>query len=277
MHRQETGIVFDDIASKVWPSGTLVRDIAYTATFTKQNIRNEGTAIINMSVAEDWVKGPAASVTEGRDYTYIMAYGYDTEGNKQGAILSKRYITTHNGLDYYEAEVPESARYLSKFALVKLSGSGNPFQLITLTVASHIDLGDGGGGGGSAPVAVQNTVAPEIKPAALPDSGKTAKIYANLQGVISQATILQSSDGLATVTIGEGIVAKDSVGKSLSSIAIKAIPADEMHAIPPGSAFTFQGMAYDLQPDNATFSPDNNNQFHGPAGTVGTGVRCKNI
>ena len=249
-------IVFDDIASKVWPSGTLVRDIAYTATFMKQNIRNEGTAIINMSVAEDWVKGPAASVTEGRDYTYIMAYGYDTGGNKQGAILSKRYITTHNGLDYYEAEVPESARYLSKFALVKLSGSGNPFQLITLTVASHIDLGDGGGGGGSAPVAVQNTVAPEIKPAALPDSGKTAKIYANLQGVISQATILQSSDGLATVTIGEGIVAKDSVGKSLSSIAIKAIPADEMHAIPPGSAFTFQGMAYDLQPDNATFSPE---------------------
>jgi len=252
-------IVFDDIASKVWPSGTLVRDIAYTAIFTKQNIRHEGTAIINMSVAEDWVKGPAASVTEGRDYTYIMAYGYDTEGNKQGAILSKRYITTHNGLDYYEAEVPESARYLSKFALVKLSGSGNPFQLITLTVASHIGSGgeEGGGGGGSSkPVAVQNTVASEIKPAALPDSGKTAKIYANPQGIITQATTLQSTDGLASVTLGEGIVAKDSIGKSLSSIAIKAIPADEMHAIPQGSEFTFQGIAYDLQPDNATFSPE---------------------
>jgi beta propeller repeat protein len=247
--------VFDDIASKVWPSGTLVRDIAYTATFSKQNIRNEGTAIINMSVAEDWVKGPAASVVEGRDYTYIMAYGYDTDGNKLGAILSKRYITTQSGLDYYEAEVPESAQYFSKFALVKLSGSGNPFQLITLTVASHIGLGEGGGGGGSAPVAVHNTVAPEIKPPALPDQGKTAKIYANLQGVISQATTLQSTDGLATVTISEGIVAKDSTGKALSSIAIKAIPADDIPAIPTGSAFAFQGIAYDLQPDNATFSP----------------------
>jgi beta propeller repeat protein len=247
--------VFDDIASKVWPSGTLVRDIAYTATFTKQNIRKEGTAIINMSVAEDWVKGPAANVTEGRDYTYIMAYGYDTEGNKRGAILSKRYVTTYNGLDYYEAEVPE---YFSTFALVKLSGSGNPFQLITLTVASHIGIGgggDGGGGGGSAPVAVQNTVVPEIKPPTLPDPGKTAKIYANLQGVISQATTLQSTDGLATVTIGEGIVAKDSSGMALSSITIKAITADDIHAIPTGSAFAFQGMAYDLQPDNATFSP----------------------
>jgi hypothetical protein len=198
------------------------------------------------------VKGPAANVSEGRDYTYIMAYGYDTEGNKRGAILSKRYVTTHNGLDYYETEIPESASYLSSFALVKLSGSGNPIQLVTLTVASHISSG---GGGGSVPVAVQNTVAPEIKPTTLPDPGKTAKIYTNLQGVITQATTLQSTDRLATVTIGEGIVAKDSSGKALSSIAIKAILTDSMPAIPPGSAFAFQGMAYDLQPDNATFSP----------------------
>jgi PKD repeat protein len=245
---------FDDVASKVWPSGTLVRDIAYTATFTKQNIRKEGTAIINMSVAEDWVKGPAASVSEGRDYTYIMAYGYDTSGNKKGAILAKHYVTTDNGLDYYEAEVPESASCLSTFALVKLSGSGNPFQLITLTIASHISSGSGGGGG-SAPVAVQNTLAPEIQPPTLPDPGKTAKIYANLQGVISQATTLQSTDGLATVTISEGIVAKDSTGKALSSITLKAIPADGVPAVSPGSAFAFQGLAYDLQPDNATFSP----------------------
>jgi beta propeller repeat protein len=243
---------FDDVASNVWPSGTLVRDIAYTATFTKQNIRKEGTAIINMSVAEDWVKGPATSVIEGRDYTYIMAYGFDTGGNKQGAILAKHYVTTNNGLDYYEAEIPESASYLSTFALVKLSGSGNPFQLITLTIASHISSGSGGG---SAPVAVQNTVSPEIKPTTLPDPGKTAKIYANPQGVITQVTTLQSTDGLASVTISEGIVAKDSSGKALSSITIKAIPADSVPAIPAGSVFAFQGMAYELQPDSATFSP----------------------
>jgi beta propeller repeat protein len=245
---------FDDVASKVWPSGTLVRDIAYTATFTKQNIRNEGTAIINMSVAEDWVKGPAASVTEGRDYTYIMAYGFDTMGNKRGAILAKRYVTTNNGLDYYEAEVPESASYLSTFALAKLSGSGNPFQLITLTVASHIGT-EGGGGGSGTPVVVQTTVSPEIKPAPLPDPGKTAQIYSNLQGVISQATILQSTDGLATITIGEGIVAIDSTGKALSSITIRALPADSVPEIPTNSAFAFQKIAYELQPDSATFSP----------------------
>ena len=214
---------FDDVASKVWPSGTLVRDIAYTATFTKWNIRDEGTCIINMSVAEDWVKGSAASVTEGRNYTYIMAFGFDTLGNKRGAILAKRYVTTNNGLDYYEVEVPESASLSLHLRSRQTLRSGNPFQLITLTVASHI--GSGGGGEmvvASTPVAVQNTVSPEIKPTTLPDPGKTAKIYANLQGVITQATTLQSTDGLATVNIREGIVAKDSTGKALSSITIKA-------------------------------------------------------
>jgi hypothetical protein len=145
--------------------------------------------------------------------------------------------------------------YLTNFGLAQVSGSGNPIQLITLTVASHIGSGEGVGGGSSQPVAVQNTAAPEIKPPIPPDPGITAKIYSNLQGVISQATTLQSTDGLAKVTISEGIVAKDSSGKALSSITIKAIPADSVPAIPPGSAFVFNGMAYELQPDSATFSP----------------------
>lgn len=247
--------VFDLIASKAWPSGTLVRDIAYTATFTKHDFSNEGSSTINMSVAEDWVKGSSPSVAEGRTYTYIMGYGFDREGNKYGAILPIRYITNNTGMDYYEAEIPESASYLSTFALVKLSGSGNPFQLVTLTIASHIGLGGDGGGEGSTPVAVQNTVSPEIKPPPLPDPGKTAKIYANPQGVISQATILKSTDGLATVMVSEGIIARDSAGKALSSLQIKAVPADMLPPIPAGSPVIFQGMAYELQPDNATFTP----------------------
>jgi hypothetical protein len=252
---------FDDVASKVWPSGTLVRDIAYTATFTKQNIRNEGISVINMSVAEDWVKGPASSVTEGRDYTYIMAYGYDSQGNKRGAILSKRYISTQNGLDYYEAEVPESASYLSTFALVKLSGSGNPFQLITLTLAEiigpPIDLPSSDGTEISVPVSVviQNTTSPSIKTPVPLDTGRTAQIYLNAQGVVTQATTLQSTDGLASVSIREGIVAKNSTGAVLSSITIKSIPDGSVPGIPDGSAFTYAGMAYELQPDNSTFSP----------------------
>jgi beta propeller repeat protein len=258
--------VFDDIASRVWPSGTLVRDIAYTATLTKQNIRSDGISVISLSVAEEWVNRSEPSVSAGRDKTNIMGYWYDDAGNKFGAILTKHYVTTVNGVDYYEADIPESAGNISTFALAKLSGSGNVFQLFTISVGSRVIPstggstpvavhGGGGSGGGSIPIAVQNTQSPEIRPPAPPDAGKTAKIYANNDGVVTQETTLQSTDGLAAVVISEGLVVKDNTGKPLSSITIRAIPKDSLPALPAGSAYAFDGMAYELQPDGATFSP----------------------
>ena len=222
---------------------------AYTTKITKTNFPPGATAKFHMSVNASWV----ASIADGRNQTFIQRISDDAS---IGEVLQTRYLfhDSVNNLDYFEADSP---RGLSTFGLSLLSGSGNPIQLITLTVASHIGSGGGGGGssGGSTPVVVQNTVLPEIKPLTLPDPGKTDKIYANLQGVISQATTLRSTDGLATVTISEGIVAKDTIGKALSSITIKAIPADSIPAIPAGSAYAFSGMAYDLQPESATFSP----------------------
>ncbi len=234
--------VFDDIASRAWPSGTLVRNIAYTATFTHQNIRSDGISVINMSVAEDWVKGNESSVSAGRDKTNIMGYWYDNAGNKFGAILTTRYIATVNGMDYYEGDIPESAVNRSTFALAKLSGSGNVFQLFTISVGSRIiPPGEGstpvsvhggsGGGGGSVPIAVQYTQSSEIKPPEPPDPGKTAKIYANNEGIVTQETTLQSTDGFAAVVIPEGFVVKDSTGKPLSSITIRAIPKDSLPAL----------------------------------------------
>jgi len=239
---------FEYFASMIPPTGyTTVSTIPFTAHITKDPPFGQGTATINMSISASWFDSLNDTSTAP---IVIIGTGYNSLGNTIGTGL-KPTRNRVGDMDFFTAEVP---LYLTKFGLAQVSGSGNPFQLITLTIASHISSGSGGGGG-SAPVAVQNTVAPEIQPPTLPDPGKTAKIYANLQGVITQATTLKSTDGLATVTIGEGIVAKDTIGKSLSSITIKAIPADGVPAVSPGSAFAFQGMAYDLQPDGATFSP----------------------
>ena len=226
---------------------------AYTTKITKVNFPTGATAKFHMSVNS----GRVASIADGRNQTFIQRISDDLS---VGEVLRTRYLYTDpvKNLDYFEADSP---RGFSTFGLSLLSVPVNPFQLITLTIASHIGLGEGddgggAGGGGSAPVAVQNTVAPEIKPPALPDPGKTAKIYANLQGVITQATTLQSTDGLATVTIGEGIVAKDSIGNVTLINIHQSNSCRQMYPpYPPGSAFAFQGMAYDLQPDNATFSP----------------------
>jgi beta propeller repeat protein len=257
---------FDTLARNSQPTGTTLRDIAYTAQFTKTNIINEGTGIINMSVAQSWVQGSASTIDEGRSYTYILGYGYDSEGNKRGAILTTQYRFSSGGLDYFEAEIPENLAYLSTFALSKLSGSGNPLQLITLTVASHIipspsgsddDNGPGPAAGTGKAAAIEPAPNANPPPALLapPDPGKTEKIYANAEGVITQATLLESTDKYAQVSIGLGVVAKDATGAPLSSVTLTEIPAESLPSIPSSTTYTFAGMAYDLGPDGAHFSP----------------------
>jgi beta propeller repeat protein len=247
--------IFEDIASRVPPSGTLVRDIAYTATFTRKNIWNDGIDIINMSVGEDWVKGPDpdTTVAEGRDLTYIIGYWNDKAGNRVGGILSKRYVTTSEGMDYYEADIPASSGERSTFALVKLSGSGNPIQMISFLLAQVINPQYAGGG--NRPDVVQTVITPEIKPTGTPDPGKTAKIYTNAQGVITQATTLTSNDGLASISLGLGVVSTDTRGNPLSSISITRISGENLPGSSPKTDLSAAGMFYEIQPDGVTFSP----------------------
>ncbi len=208
-----------------------------------------------MSVSEDWVKGPDpdTTVAEGRDLTYIMGYWNDKAGNRIGGILSKRYVTTSEGMDYYEAEIPESAGDQSTFALVKLSGSGNPIQMISFLLAQVINPQYAGGG--NRPDVVQTVNTPEIKPTVTPDPGKTAKIYTNAQGVITQATTLTSNDGFATISLGLGVVATDTNGSPLSSISITRISGENLPGASPKTALSAAGMFYEILPDGVTFSP----------------------
>jgi hypothetical protein len=41
----------------------------------------------------------------------------------------------------------------------------------------------------------------------------------------------------------------------LGSLSIRRIPAEELPSAPPGEALSFAGMAYEIGPDGATFSP----------------------
>jgi len=240
--------------------------LAYTTNISRSNFGAPGDCSINMSVGTDWVAG-FEGIAEGRNATYLIATGYDTEGNYYGIVLPATY-RLHDpvtNLDYFTSEIPARYSFLSKFSLAKLSGSGNVFQLFTISVGSRIipssggstpvSVHGGGSGGGSVPIAVQNTQSPEIKPPEPPDPGKTAKIYVNNNGVVTQETTLESTDGFAAVIIPEGFVVKDSTGNPLLSITIKAIPKDNLPALPAGSAVAFDGMAYELEPDGATFSP----------------------
>jgi hypothetical protein len=181
------------------------------------------------------------------------------DGNS-GQILPTNYLYTDpvNNLDYFEADSPLG---LSTFGISSLTGNNNPFQVITFIAAAVISSPGNpgpaamGGTKGGTSAAVQTTIAPDAKQATHADPDKTTKIYSNAEGTITQATMLPSTDGLANVFLGLGIVARNSSGMPLPSISIRRIPAEELPTDPSGENLSFAGMAYELQPDGATFSP----------------------
>jgi PKD repeat protein len=241
---------------------------AYTINTTRNNLSMLTGARINLSVGSSWLTG-TQGLDWGRQHAYVIAMGYDSDGGLKGTVLPAIFMfnDTANHLEYFESEVPRDFVYLNKYALVKLSGSGNPFQLITLTVTSHAnqqsslsessDSGTStmGGGTGAAQVVVPTTAPAPTMTETPPDPGRSAKVYTNPQGVVTQLTRLESTDGLATMTLAEGVLAQDAGKNPLTEITIKAVPAGEMPAVPSGSAFTFAGMAYEIGPDGASFSP----------------------
>jgi beta propeller repeat protein len=268
--------VFDDI---IHYAGFSSKNISYTMNVTRSNIPVPEAADVNLSVSSYWETGPADIATE-RLHTDVIAEGYDAAGDQQGLVLPASYVgnDTTNHIEYFLVDIPSQYAFMNKFALAKLSGSGNLFQLITLAVSSQVSSSSSHSSWSppkasasapvSAPAAVQNPAmpqanappaAPQAAPPAAPPSPpeipKTANLYINANSVITQATTLQSNDNIATLSIDQGIVAHDSGGKMLSSVSITGIKSSEVPSAPVPATYSFTGTAYDLQPNGATFSP----------------------
>jgi PKD repeat protein len=218
---------------------------AYTAKITKTNFPSGAKVKLHMSVNSSWNTYPNLPGAPGMMFIWWIA---DDEKSGQVLHTNKLYTDPVNNLDYYEADSPLG---LSVFGLSSITGNNNPFQLIAFVVTNVFSPP----GNPGSPGVVQTTTEPEIQQATLPDPGTTARIYTNTQGVISQATTLQSTDGLANVSLGLGIVARNSSGMPLPSLSIRRVPAGELPAASPGAGLSFAGMAYDILPDGATFSP----------------------
>jgi hypothetical protein len=228
---------------------------AYTAKITRTNIPSAAPVTLHMSVNSAWnglLSGGPGNVSIWRI----------SDDGTTGQVLQTEYLYSDpvDSLDFFTANTSQG---LSTFGLSSLTGGNNPFQLITLTIISviseppkldEINTPTNPAVKSTIPVTLQTPAVPATIPVPA-DPGKTAKIYANAQGVITQETTLQSTDGLASFTLGLGIAAKDDSGKPLESISITRTPETSLPAAPPGGALSFAGMAYDLQPDGATFSP----------------------
>ncbi|MDP3565116.1 MAG: PKD domain-containing protein, partial [Methanoregula sp.] len=261
-----------DFRNVIYHANFASMNVSYTISTTRNGLGNPSNATINLSVGSSWLAG-SEGIEWGKEHSYVIATGYDSAGNRIGTVLPASFIFNNTGthLEYFKADVPPNFAYLTKFALAKLSGSGNPLQLITLSVASHVsspsdpaysppgntadnsEPGGTGAGIATAPATVRNANPPQAL--APPDPGKTEKIYSNAQGVITQATVLQSTDQHAQLTIGPGIVALDRTGAPLSSVSLSALSAENLPSSSLPASFTFAGMAYNFEPEGATFSP----------------------
>ena len=168
-----------------------------------------------------------------------------------------------------------------------LNGPNNPFQLVALAIAnsasnaasnpsSYQSSSDSDSGTGNTPGAGtgQNAAPAEPGVQGAPASpaatgAVTAELSISDQGVISQSTDLQSADGRASVSIDAGVVALDQAGAPVSSVSIDTLGPSDMPDVPQGGAVSFAGIAYDLGPNGAQFSPAISITFAAPPGQVG--------
>jgi len=247
---------------------------AYSATITKTNFPSSAPVKVRMSVNSSWntIDGPLSG---GPGTIFIWRIADD--GNS-GQILPTDLPSTDpvNKLDFYEADSPLG---MSTFGISSFTGNNNPFQLITFAISSYIEpqnphqpevYTDNLPVTASVTTAIRPTAAPAPEPTTalqrVPES-TTAKLYTNAGGVVTQATTLPSADGFVTVMVGTGVVAKDRQGNPLASITVTPVPAGDLPGNLPGGAFAFAGRAYELQPDDAVFSPDISLVFTAPPDT----------
>jgi len=153
----------------------------------------------------------------------------------------------------------------------------NIIQMVGLAIANAAnnnppqgDTSDSYSTGQSTAAAIVVEPGVQGAPAAPAATGSvTAELSINDQGVISQSTDLQSADGHASVSIDAGVVALNQAGAPVSSVSIDTLGPSNMPDVPQGGAVSFAGIAYELGPNGAQFSPAISITFAAPPGQVG--------
>jgi len=226
-----------------------------------------------MSVNSSW----SQSLVDPTGMIFIVRISDDST---EGQVLPTQFLYNNPAekLDYYEAD---STRGLSTFGLYSLTGPNNPFQLVALAIANapsnqpSSDSGSGTGNTQGAGTGTGQSTAPAepgvqgapASPAA--SEPVTAELSVTDQGVVTEATELQSADGIATVSIDQGVVALDQAGAPVSSVSIDTLAPSDMPSVPQDNTVSFAGIAYELGPNGAQFSPAISITFAVPAGQVG--------
>ncbi|MDD1677898.1 MAG: PKD domain-containing protein, partial [Methanomicrobiales archaeon] len=224
---------------------------AYTATITKINLPADATLRLNMSVDSTW--NPSRVGGPGIPFIWRIA----DDGNSGRIFPTTLLQDPGKNLDFYTA----NSSAFSVFGLSSFTGNNNPFQLISLLIEENAPQQDSGSDSDGGSAGTGSTVSPTPSPTTPagtpipPDTRVTVPLSIDPRGMILHTINLTYADGQVTVTLAEGVTALNAQGKPLESLSLQRVPLDELSSAPGNATVSFAGIAYDLQPDGATFSP----------------------
>jgi beta propeller repeat protein len=234
---------------------TSVLDTAYTLVFIPANIPQATVqgATLNLSVRSDWVAQGGT-----RNNITVVRLGGDLVNQTLNPAAT--FTDPAAGLDFFTVPSPPG---LSRFALVSADGSSNLIQMGT-RLAAQVIQGSGGRGSGSSDPPAARDRTPWEQPAAaaqpqpapgVPTFYSEAPIDTTAAGITRGAVIISAGDRGAHLLVPAGIEALDGAGAPLALVSVApAAPGGPRPGTGAGSP-AFTGIAYDLGPDGATFSP----------------------
>ncbi|MDV2481882.1 hypothetical protein F8E02_07640 [Methanoculleus sp. Wushi-C6] len=184
---------------------------------------------------------PAGTIT----VTQAGQYGTDYEGGAKLIVWTPTlypgdtiafYI---NGIEAKESAVYESGGITN----LTLTASAAP------PTPTPSPTGGGGGGGGSH--GSSPTSAPTSAPTPVATVGQ-ASLPLSETGKVSESVTVQTGDGVGSLTVGEGTLARDENGAPLGEVTVARAEAAGLPPNPPGTAI---GFALNCGPAGATFDP----------------------
>jgi FOG: PKD repeat len=218
--------------------------VAYEVQFQKTNLNVPHNATLYLTVNSSWVESHG---THNR--TWVLRIGDDLRGEVLPTTYSHTNVTEN--LDYFVADSP---RGLSKFALTGLHGSGNPLQIIVLIIQQVFNPGADSSDEGVPTFTPTRTPTPTpsvVPTTTLPTGGGAGILTYDEEGVLSENFEVEDENRMVKISVPKGTTARNADGSPVENISIQLLGSEVLPSIP--SDLHFEGIAYELGPEGATF------------------------
>jgi beta propeller repeat protein len=243
----EDASAFNDTLYETSRDFTSILGTAYTLDFVSRNLPGVQGATLNLSVSGGWVQ------KYGNENNIAVVRLADDLVNE--TLNPNATFTDAANLDYFIVPSPHG---LSRFGFVSAVGSSNLIQMGAQWAATQII---GGSGVGYSSNQDRTPWVQPTSPPRKPQEQPAVTFYGEgpvdttPAGITREAVIISSTDREASLLIPSGIEAIDAGKSPLPRVRVSPAPSGGIPAVSGEGSSRFTGIAYDVGPDGATFTP----------------------